>query len=428
VTGPQQVEVRSHRLALQRLLAVVRTEFRGEVLEFAADDPIFGTGSCRIDGCERAARGNRLCQGHRQRWQKAGRPEMDTFVASTDPRWRRQQPNLACRVAGCGYGSARGGLCQLHAQRWEHAGRPDLPGWLAEPPPVKAPTGAPVCLVEHCILWPQAGGPFCHAHHATWRANGRPQDLAGFCRRFTAGVLPPGDQVVQLAGLPAQLRLEVQYALQCRRDDHTTKAAPTVVMQVVRFLIADGAASVLDRDDTTWRARPPPKDPNPRALLCYARRKVEDLVHGQGWESEYASQVWQLRRLGHDGNTTLRFDLITQDWLRELIKRWVRWRLSTNVVLETVRRGLRSLTRFAVFCDRSGVSSLAGIDRAVLERYLADLHAELAGRQRHNARSGSSTRSCRRSGSTAGPVPAGDRVAVQHRLPEAGPAGAAGAG
>jgi hypothetical protein len=233
---------------------------------------------------------------------------------------------------------------------------------------------------------------------------------------------------VQLAGLPAQLRLEVQYALQCRRDDHTTKAAPTVVMQVVRFLIADGAASVLDRDDTTWRARPPPKDPNPRALLCYARRKVEDLVHGQGWESEYASQVWQLRRLGHDGNTTLRFDLITQDWLRELIKRWVRWRLSTNVVLETVRRGLRSLTRFAVFCDRSGVSSLAGIDRAVLERYLADLHAELAGRQRHNARSGSSTRSCRRSGSTAGAVPAGDRVAVQHRLPEAGPAGAAGAG
>jgi integrase/ferredoxin len=386
VTGPQQVEVRSHRLALQRLLAVVRPEFRGEVLEFAADDPIFGTGPCRIDGCERAARGNGLCQGHRQRWQKAGRPEMDTFVASTDPRWRRQQPNLACRVNGCGYGSARGGLCQLHAQRWFRAGRPDLARWLSDPPAVKAPTAGTACLVELCALWTQAGGPLCHAHHATWRANGRPADLDAFCRRF-GGDQPTADQVVQLAGLPAQLRLELQYALQCRRDEHTTKVSATVVMQVVRFLTADGAASLLDRDEAEWPTmigRPPPRDSNPRALLCYARRKVEDLSVGDGWESEYPHDVWQLRRLGHDGNTTLRFDLITQDWLRDLVKRWVRWRLSTNVVLETVRRGLRSLTRFAAFCDRSRISSLAEIDRAVLERYLADLHAELAGRQRHS--------------------------------------------
>lgn len=52
--------------------------------------------------------------------------------------------------------------------------------------------------------------------------------------------------------------------------------------------------------------------------------------------------------------------------------------------LETVRRGLRSLTRFAAFCETIGVTSLAAIDRGVLERYLADLHAEWAGRQRHN--------------------------------------------
>jgi len=52
-------------------------------------------------------------------------------------------------------------------------------------------------------------------------------------------------------------------------------------------------------------------------------------------------------------------------------------------VLETVRRGLRSLTRFALFCDRAGVHALGDIDRDLLERYLADLHSELAGHQRH---------------------------------------------
>jgi len=42
-----------------------------------------------------------------------------------------------------------------------------------------------------------------------------------------------------------------------------------------------------------------------------------------------------------------------------------------------------TLTRFAAFCDRAGVEEWADIDRDLLERYLADLGAELAGRQRH---------------------------------------------
>lgn len=273
MTGPSPARATPLRLVLrQQLLAAVRTEFRGEVLLFAAADPIFGTGLCRVDGCQRAARGNGLCQGHRQRWQQAGRPDLDAFAGSTDSRWRRQRPNLCCRVDGCGYGSARAGLCQFHAQRWERSGRPDLGQWLAAPPQVRTPS-AVVCLVGHCLLWQQAAGPFCHAHAATWRANGRPQDLAGFCRRFTTSDQPPADQVVRLADLPSQLRLEIQYALQCRRDDNTTKVAPIVVMQVVRFLTADGAASLLDRDEDHWRisiGKPPPGTPT-RGRCCSMR-------------------------------------------------------------------------------------------------------------------------------------------------------------
>lgn len=42
------------------------------------------------------------------------------------------------------------------------------------------------------------------------------------------------------------------------------------------------------------------------------------------------------------------------------------------------------LTRFARFCKRTGVGELADVDRTLIESYFADLHAHLAGAQRHN--------------------------------------------
>ena len=45
------------------------------------------------------------------------------------------------------------------------------------------------------------------------------------------------------------------------------------------------------------------------------------------------------------------------------------------------RRPLRALTRFATFLDAHGITGTSGIDRAVLEDYLADLQATMGGRQ-----------------------------------------------
>ena len=174
--------------------------------------------------------------------------------------------------------------------------------------------------------------------------------------------------------------------LQCRHDQRATKTLPAVVMAVVRALAATGAVSLLDRTEDEWRTgigRPAPRDSNLRALLIDARRKVSDLADGDGWEGEFDRDVWQLRRLGFTGNQQLDFTAIGQPWLRGLVKRWLRWRLGAGLGLEAARRGLRALTRFALFCERIGVGALADVDRVVLERYLADLHAELAGRQRH---------------------------------------------
>jgi hypothetical protein len=117
-------------------MVTVRSEFRGDVLEVRADDPVFGTGCCRVAGCERHSRGQGLCQGHRLRWVHAGRPDLDVFAATTYSRWHRQQPNQRCRVRGCGYGVARQGLCALHARHWLRAGRPEFDSGLHNHPAV----------------------------------------------------------------------------------------------------------------------------------------------------------------------------------------------------------------------------------------------------------------------------------------------------
>src|SRR6202022_4940023 len=117
-------------------------------------------------------------------------------------------PNQRCRVRGCGYGSARGGMCTLHAQRGERAGRPDLDGWLANPPPVKQPAAGAACRIPHCELWPQATSPLCQTHTNTWKVNGRP-DIDEFADRFGAGQL--ASEGIRLDRLTGQLKLEMQY-------------------------------------------------------------------------------------------------------------------------------------------------------------------------------------------------------------------------
>jgi integrase len=86
--------------------------------------------------------------------------------------------------------------------------------------------------------------------------------------------------------------------------------------------------------------------------------------------------VWELRRVGIDGTRArLRFNRITQPWLRELAKRFVRWRLSVGRSVNQAVIDILALNRFSGFLadKRVAVERLAGVDRAILERYLADL-------------------------------------------------------
>ena len=92
---------------------------------FGPEDPVFGGGACRVAECGRTARGRGLCQGHLQRWNDQGRPDLERFVAidrsavaaaTTEP----TVPGDRAAVT-----APRAAVCvSLHAQRWERAGRP----------------------------------------------------------------------------------------------------------------------------------------------------------------------------------------------------------------------------------------------------------------------------------------------------------------
>jgi integrase len=372
---------------LKKLVAAVRPEFRAEIIDIDPNDLVFGGPPCRVPDCPRVGRSRGLCIGHHHRWSGQGRPDLEAFIATTGPMMRGHAPLESCRVTGCRYGRRSNGLCSRHGWAWQQAGRPHLDGWLAALPPVDPFVERPECLVSYCHLWVQARGPFCVSHAARWREAGRPDtgELAGVYEDPI-----PGHERLDLRKLTGQLRLEMQYALQCRHDEQRIKTPPTRVRHVVCFVARSGVASLLDWPEETWRERFPrgkaTTGSSSVALLIFARRQVEQLQHGRGWEVEYPQDVWRLRQLGIDSpHAHLRFDRIPQPWLKDLAKRWVRWRLSTGLGAGQAHKCAQALTRFAEFLASPGidVQTLAQIDRPLLERYLAWLHITVAGRKSH---------------------------------------------
>lgn len=107
--------------------------------------------------------------------------------------------------------------------------------------------------------------------------------------------------------------------------DAGRRSAPGSVPGGARFLGDQSTAVAIGRWTATqwffdWKSHLP---------AARDSRRARQPEHGSGWESEFPRDVWELRRLGIEGTRArLRFDRITQLWLREPAKRFVRWRLS----------------------------------------------------------------------------------------------------
>jgi integrase len=378
---------------LEKLVATVRPEFRVDVLIHDPDDPVLGVKPCVFADCDRPRRHHGLCNGHYLRWRKQGRPDLAGFMADPGPSQIGRRELGACTVRGCRYGLSGHGVCQRHRDKWERAGRPDVAVWAAAVPALES-DGRLECQLSFCTLWREnSDNVFCKGHTTRWRNAGFPElgEFIADCERY-------GKAVTDFRSLPPQVKLEVQYAVQCRRDDQSATAPPRVLRWSIRAVADSGVTSLLDLSEEEWEKRVGSRrDPTGRAglrarsdsFLFYARDVVETLRDGVGWEVEYPRDIWRLSKLPglkHSSSrprprSHLRFDRITQPWLKDLAKRWVRLRLTSGLSVGTGVSDVQALTKFSEFLAAAipDISGLADIDRALLERYLAWLTSHQTG-------------------------------------------------
>jgi integrase len=368
----------SHGRLLEKLISAVRPEFRVELYLPDPADPVLGLKSCLVDGCDRSTYASRcergMCSRHAERWRVAGRPDLTVFAVDAGPTLTGRSEPGRCTARGCGYGVNAFGLCMRHSQQWKSAGRPDRVSWSAGELPVVPDPGQ--CALPFCTLWVENGKhSYCRTHATRWRQLGRPahDDYVEHC-------LLRGRARVDFRGVAPLLRLEFQYAMQCRHEEQMISTPPYVVRWAIRQAHRAGVASMLDMPAEQWREQTTGAAwPTARAFLLYVRDVVAMLRDGTGWEVEYQRDVWRLHTLPGlrtpPGRPTyrnhLRFDRIDQPWLRALAKRFLRLRLTSGRAVSTALIDMQALTRFSAFLTTAAVRSLAEVDRTLLERYLA---------------------------------------------------------
>jgi hypothetical protein len=252
---------------------------------------------------------------------------------------RRLQP---CLVPECGYGQHRYRLCYQHSRAWEKASRPAVDRWKPE----LRGTPAAVWAIPGCALWAELDAGWCRSHHTRWRQRGRPlaAEFIAYCASY-------GEDRFDFRQLPPGLRLEIQYALQCRVDANRTRTTPRSIKPLLDHLPASGAESLLERPLADWLSGLPAAASvnTPRAFLGCAIERLHDLRDRAGWDSEYARDVWLPRRLGIAGYDGARLDFTAVQplWLRELAKRWCRWRMSCGLGIRQLRKDRIALVRLS---------------------------------------------------------------------------------
>jgi integrase len=113
-------------------------------------------------------------------------------------------------------------------------------------------------------------------------------------------------------------------------------------------------------------------------MLARQQRPRLEVVNGEAaaLDGEWASDHWDAGRLGipaRRGRGRARFDQIGQQWLRDPVKRWSRFRLATGCAFTTINAEALALTRFSRFLTtcHPEVSDESAITRPVLEDYLS---------------------------------------------------------
>ena len=295
---------------------------------------------CRVEGCRSTC--NRLaielCRSCRRRWDEAGQPDLEAWLAGAKPSSRTETVPGRCLLEVDGVACPRphdGGseLCQTHEMRWRRwrARGQDFEAFAAGAGHL-ADLGS--CVVASCSLPAESVEQrLCHGHYRSWAGAGRPRD-----RAFVdwAACAPPrkSGRTVVLAGLPPLVVTEVLYALQAR-DRAGTVTRPAHVHPVIKLLRARQPVSVTDLGLAGIEEG---LSSAPRAFARFVF-DVVTLAYANP-EVERKKDRWDLRVLGHRSAVHLDFSRLTQPWLAQLAKEWA-WlaspRLSAGYLHSAVR-------------------------------------------------------------------------------------------
>jgi integrase len=120
------------------------------------------------------------------------------------------------------------------------------------------------------------------------------------------------------------------------------------------------------------------------AWVRYARARLQDLRDERSDIDAWEWDTWTIERIGvdaryaHQPQRRIYFTDIGPAWLRELAKRWARWRITTVTLSPAAAAGttsaLRSFCRWLAAEDALPAAP-GQLTRGLLERYLAHVHA-----------------------------------------------------
>jgi integrase len=228
-----------------------------------------------------------------------------------------------------------------------------------------------VCEVAACLRARRTRG-LCSTHLDRWRRQGRPTIQA-----FLADPGPPtAPEQIRLVGLGPQLRSEVALGIQlAAARPRIRQLTPSDVQRLAETLAQRGVTSILAQDGK-WSEG---LSESGRTALANLRDALEDLVAPPDPSLEFDRDVWRLGVMGHAGvkgaNGRLRFDAIPQQWLAQLVKRFMRWRIATGKSYHQLNRDITALQRLAdAFTAQAGPQAeVRDFTRETIEVYLVML-------------------------------------------------------
>lgn len=349
------------------LAEAVRPEFAVDVYVASPDDPILGEPACRVTGCRQFRRSpaEPFCHQHHTRWNNAGQPSVEAFVAAQVDEPARGRIEK-CLVPACRRACRSMRFCTSHLYHWRREQRPDPVPWAVRQKP--GPTKRGVCLVEGCEFARPRRTPsrLCDRHLGWFHVAGL-DDEAAYAME-AAGL---GKVRYDLRPLEGVARLEMQFVLQQRRDDGAAKLPRGHFANLIAAAARVGG-SLLDHAEEDWRELLGP--PDDLRLVRYAQARLRALRGDI--DGTFQDDIWDLQLLlGGRREVALGrridFTAIHQPWLRELAKRWARVRLASRAQ-GVVTSNVSALAKLSRFLNEHAMApaSAKQLRRAHLEAFL----------------------------------------------------------